>query len=735
MHSSLRALLSGGAACAALAIGFSAHAQTPTPEPDASGTLDEIVVTAQKRTEFAKDVPISIAVLGGESLQRQGANRLEDYVARVPGLTLNAPTVGQQQLTIRGLSTGPQGAPTVAVYIDDAPFGASNGSGAGGLVTPDIDAIDLQRIEVLRGPQGTLYGASNIGGLLKYVTVAPNTKRLEGQVAGEVNTVSHGGQGYALRGRINVPVVEDKFAVLVSAYTREDAGFIDDAGRGLKDVNETTVSGGRLAAVWTPTPALTIKAEAVLQDRHADGFGQVDVDPTTMKPLYGAHEQRRAIGSEFYDLETRQYILTGAYDFGWAQLTAVTSYGTLHHKGGVDNSAGYGPLIFDIYGVPDVGISAIDDITDKKFSQEIRLSGDLGERLSWTGGLYYTRETASTLVTLPTFNVNDGSPVPVPDLLHSLILSRYKELAAFGEVTFHATDRLDLIAGVRLVKNEQEDILTYSGDLVGPEVSIRAPSDDKPKTFSISPRFKVNDNLMLYARVASGYRPGGANGGYAPNPAFGPDTVVNYEAGVKFSAPANRVSLDLAVYRVDWKDIQLQLRDDIGFSYLANAGKARSQGVEAAATWSPVSGLTLAASGAYTDAELTEDIPSGQYGLSGSPLPYSPKWKGVLSADYDFDIAADWRGFVGASYLFTGKQQGIFTPDASIERIRLEAAGTVDLRIGVRNDRWRLEAYARNVGDVQRYNGANPLTLDPLGATAANLIQPRTLGVSLTAEF
>ncbi len=773
--STLRTDLCGGAAVIALIAAQAASAQTtseaPTPaeaasapaaqtstipaaptdaasapttaKPASSGEQDvsklgTVVVTASKRPEFLKDVPSSIAVLDGFGLRKQGAARLEDYVARVPGLVLNAQSVGQQQITIRGLSTGAGGAPTVAVYVDEAPYGASTSGGAGGLLTPDVDAIDLERIEVLRGPQGTVYGASNIGGLLKYVLIAPDPSEFGGEVGMEGNKASHGGAGYAVRGRVNVPIVQDQFAILASGYYRRDPGFVDDAGRGLTDVDKTRVYGGRLSALWTPSPGLKIKAEAIAQDRRAKGFAEIDVDPATLTPVYGDYEQRRAVGADFFGSKMRQYILTGSYDFNGIELTATTSYNTLKDVGGADYTQAFGPIATGFgpeFNVPNLGFSAVNDIAQRKFSQEIRLSGKLDKAFDWTGGVFFSKESSDTVVTLPTFDSVTGAALVLPALLVSDIQTKYAEYAGFGEITYHATSKLDLIGGLRYAANKQSNVSTSSGALVGPQSTVLSDSKDSSTTFSLSPRYKFNPNLMAYARVASGYRPGGANGGYGPTPSYAPDTVVNYEVGFKASAPAQKIYLDVALFSIDWKKIQLLLRDSNGLSYIDNAGRARSQGVEAALTYSPVGGLTLGASAAYTDAKLRQDIPSGQYGLSGDSLPYSPRLKASLSADYSFTLGENLRSFVGASYFYTDKVLAAFSSDAATPRIGLPSFSTVDLRAGVTINQVRIGVFVKNVGDNRGYNGTRPLTLDAAGRASASLIQPRTLGVSLAASF
>lgn len=697
--------------------------------------LTEVVVTAQKRQERLVDVPASVMVLGGDALRAQKADRLEDYVARIPGLVLDSRVVGQQRLTIRGVSTGAQYASTVAVYIDDAPVGASNGDGAGGLITPEIDSIDLARIEVLRGPQGALYGASNIGGLVKYVTVAPDTTKFGVAASLDGVSLAHGGSGGAVKARINAPLITDKLALLVSGYSRKDPGFIDDAARGASDVDEADARGGRIALLATPIDGLSIKAAAIVQERSGDGFAQVDADPTTLKPLYGDYQQRRVEGLERFKNTVRLYYLSGGYDLGWAQLSATASYNTVSNKSSQDSTAGFGVALAPMLGVSNLGLGSAYDIDQDKLTGEARLSGKVGSRIEWLGGVYYTLENSDTLVNLPTFNAVTGAPIVLPAILDGAIDARFRETAGFGQFTFHASDRFDIAIGARYAKNHQASTTSLSGLLAGGSSVTLADARDSSWTYSVAPKYELTSHLNIYARLATGYRPGGANGGFAPKPTYGPDKVTNYEIGLKGAYPATGLSFEIAAFRVDWRDVQLKLLNPQNLGYTENAGKASSQGVEGNIAYSPRQGLTLTASAAYVDAQLERDIPAGTYGLKGDALPYSPRLKLSLSADYEKPIATDWTGFVGGGLYYTDKVTGEFTQSASALRVKLPSYATADARVGVNHDQWSLALVAKNMFDKRAYNGVTALTLSPTGATALSIIQPRTLSLSVRYNY
>jgi iron complex outermembrane receptor protein len=245
---------------------------------DEAGTrIEEIIVTAQKRSERLQDVPVPVTAINADSLVNNSQLRLQDYYTSIPGLTVTPSVPAAQVLSIRGITTGP-GNPTVGITVDDVPYGASTELG-GGIIVPDIDPGDLDRVEVLRGPQGTLYGASSMGGLVKLVTVDPSTDGVSGRVQAGTSSVYNGAQlGYNMRGSVNVPL-SDSLAVRASAFTRLDPGYIDNPVRGIDGVNEARASGGRLAALWRPSEVFSLKLSALYQQIKGDGSSDVDLQP------------------------------------------------------------------------------------------------------------------------------------------------------------------------------------------------------------------------------------------------------------------------------------------------------------------------------------------------------------------------------------------------------------------------------------------------------------------------
>jgi outer membrane receptor protein involved in Fe transport len=705
-----------------------------TAAAEAPPTVDEVIVTASKRAERAHDVPASLTAVSGQALAAEGAVRLEDYVAKIPGLVLSNVSFanGSNQVAIRGVTTGLGGNPTVGIYIDDSPFGASNSFGS--LAIPDLDPQDLARVEVLRGPQGTLYGAGSLGGLLKYVTAAPDYDRAFGRVEADGWQVDGGGSGYGLRAAANLPLAAN-LALRVSGYDREDPGFIDDAAGGGRNLNNGRFDGGRAALAWRVNDDWTLKLSALLQHQYSKAAAVVDYDPFTMKPLYGDLDQVRSPGTGPMEQQIGAYALEVQGDLGFATLTSSSSYNKQTQHFNLEATPLFAPLIDAFFGVPGAGGAVLTDAGLDKFSQEIRLASPAANRLSWQVGGFYTHEHAVSRQTVNTFDAATGAPLvpPLPPFLDSLISTSFEELAVFGDATFRFNPRFDVTAGVRYSHNDQSQVQSASGLLEGDPTTLAGTSGDSAVTYLLTPRFHVNDDTMVYARLASGYRPGGPNLAVAGvPPTYGPDELVNYEVGIKSDLFDRKVSVDLAVYYIDWKNIQLNEVSPLGLSYFGNAGAATSRGAEASVSWRPIAGLEIDGDVSHTIAKLAAELPpgGGGVGVSGDPLPLTPRWSGQLSADYAFPLSGQWSGIAGASYRHVGASQGNFAAPGT-PRFQLDAYDVVDLRAGVRNDRWSLTLYAKNIGDSRGQSADD----NYIAVTRISIIQPRTFGVAVAASF
>src|SRR5882724_2881956 len=463
--------------------------------------LTEIIVTAEKRSERLQDVPIPVSVISADTLAENNQPRLQDYYSSVPGLSVSpgGGAVGAQMLAIRGISSGFATNPTVGVTVDDVPFGSST-YGTGNLVS-DFDPSDLARVEVLRGPQGTLYGAGSMGGLLKYVTVDPSTDGVYGRVQADVNGVYHGsGPGYGFRGAINVPL-SDTLAVRASAFTRRDPGYIDNPMLGISGVNEDRVSGVRLSALWQPSQMFSFKISALYQDAKGNGLSDVDVGPGL-----GDLQQNYIRGLGGYAKQLQAYSATLKAKVGSVDLTSVSGYNISRFSSPFDFSYALGSLAQQLFGAS--GSPAFNNGGTNKFTQEIRAVVPIGQRLEWLVGGFYTHETSPLTQYFPVENPVTGAVVG--SFGYDSIPSRYTEYATFTDLTVQITDRFDVQLGGREAHIEQTaEPVTEVGPLFGGSVVLPAINfTANAFTYLVTPQFKVSSDLMVYARIASGYRAG-----------------------------------------------------------------------------------------------------------------------------------------------------------------------------------------------------------------------------------
>jgi iron complex outermembrane receptor protein len=718
--------LLAGAAAAAFILPAGSHALAAAP------TVQEVVVTANKRTEKLHDVAQEVTAVSGAQLDLQQAAHFEDYVNVVPGFNFVSEQVGQSRLVLDGVNTGGDSA-TVATYVDETPYGSATGLANGGVLAPDLDTFDVNRIEVLRGPQGTLYGASSLGGVLKFVTNAPDPTRFSAKVEADGESTDKGGNGGSVKAMVNVPI-SDEAAIRVSGFYTDEGGFINDPQRDAKDINEAKFNGGRFAFYLHPTAKLTVRLTAAAQNILSNGSSAVDLDPTTLQPPtptapstlthLGYYTQSRAF-AETDQTTYRIFNATEDYDFGGADLLSSTSYGTLHQSYEEDASTEIGAP------PPEPAGFAIDQgLEQKKFTQEVRLTSK-PQTFEWLIGGFFTRE--QNVLDQDIQEVASPSKQVLADGLEVVRLaSVYSEYAVFGNVDYHFTDQFDLSVGGRYSYNKQDSGETISGSPFPP-----ANSSEGVFTFAVAPKYKINDDVTVYARVSRGYRPGGPNDlppGAPPSVphTFLSDSLIDYQAGVKADFLDKTVSLDASVFYIDWSRIQL-LADVQNFGVNINGGRARSDGVEASLTYTPFAGLNLSANGAYTDATLRSDTPALLGGFKGNALPYSAKWTGALNADYGFAIADATRAFVGGSLRYVGDRKSDF--DATIGQIELPSYTSVDLHGGIDWKNYRIEVYAKNVNNARGILSLTGYGATPYGAVQAGIERPRTIGVSLSAKY
>jgi outer membrane receptor protein involved in Fe transport len=724
-----------------------------TLEEQPASTLEEVTVTANKRAQSSRDVPSAVAVMGGSTLRKENASNFQDFAAYVPGLSSASSGVGENQVVIRGVNTGAAGSSsTVGIFVDETPIGSSS-SFAHGSNSFDFNVFDLERLEVLSGPQGTLYGAGSLGGLLKYVTQAPDLSHIELLGETELDHTQSGALDYGERAAINLPLIKDKWALRADGILQNTSGFIDDPSRNLQDIDGSKTRGGRLSLLGQITPDLSLRITGMNQAIARDGSTVVDKSIVTHAPLYGRYDHESQFNEPFrQNLQLYSAVLN--WNLGFGTLTSASSWQRLGSLFTSDESVLYdalfdgaleaGGLIPPGYNVPYQLSYA--EVT-QKFTQELRLSSAKSKYFDWQVGGYFTIEHSTDEADLIDQASPNGKLKPnvanIP-IFYATIPSKYRETAIFADGTAHFTSRLDLTLGIRYAGNYQANQTQLTSAVINPTApgfytDEGGGSHDTVATFLINPSYRLTDTSIVYARVASGYRPGGPNF-LAPgaSPTFHSDSLVNYEIGEKTTFFEDRASLDINAYYINWSDIQLEYNKG-GVNQLTNGAKARIRGEELTGAYKVTRSLTVGGNLNYTNAVLAGNGAPVIGATDGEPLPLVPRFSGAATADYRFPLWSSVYGTAGISNRFVGNRAVGFD-GSSVPKYELHSYNLVDLRFGAHAENLDVSLYLKNV-----FNQLGELSADTSTQAYAavdqtlesapvrvGISQPRTVGVVAT---
>jgi len=730
-------------------VGFAADSSTDS--------LQEIVVTASKRLELVQDVAESVTVISGATLQEQQKAQLSDYLAYTPGVTVSTTgSAGQSAITIRGISPI-GGTSKVATYIDEAPLGSSGIWAQSGGLTLDLLPFDLDRIEVLRGPQGTLYGASSMGGLLKYVLTTPDTHKFSGDVAADIGAVQSAGEPQAsLMGHVNIPLIEDTLAASASGFYKYTPGYINNAYSGATNTNDLKQYGGRLAMFWQPTSDLTVKLNVMAQTTEsADDAVNSFVNPTVSPPSatapslvsggvpVGPLTESEAFLQPFYN---KLYFYSGTvdWDLGFADLVSASSYSQLISGQTANQTQEFGN-VFPLVGLEPGLAYEFNRFDLKKWTQELRLTSPINNVISWQVGAFYTDEHQGNEQKVFGF---DTSYQPIaefaPYLAYANVPTTYQEYAGFADLTWTITSALDVTGGVRYSKNKQNFQITEAGLLLDypqtPGTTLPpVPSEANNTTWMGSARYHFTKDIMAYARVATGYAPGGANTPYpgVPQATVGSETLTSYEVGVKSEFLDRRALADFAVYHINWKDIQLNALLN-GVGYVTNGGAASSDGLELTTSYSPIDGLIFGLNSAYTDAHLTSlNADVANPFILGAQLANVSKWTVSGTADYGWNLSSSMTAHVGAGVRWIGQQEGAELA-AGLPYFVLPSYTLADANAIINSGAWTYRVYANNLTNAHAYSFAR-MQQDAVTGNIPQidyaLAQPRTVGAGFVFRF
>ena len=702
-------------------------------------SLEEVIVTATRRAQEVQDVPASVAVVDPQEFAAGGLTSLAGVLKYVPGVNFDdggAP--GQGSITMRGVANI-FSTPSVGIYLDDIPYGSVTAFAEGANLALDALLGEVERVEVIKGPQGTLFGAASMGGSVRYITKDPSLTDFGGRFSTDLSDTSQGGFNQLYKAGINVPIVSDKLALGVSGFYQDNDGFIDQAVRSDEDVNDAQLRGYQATLLFRPSEPWRIKLN--YQDQRSEFTGQnsVPFNTTTGEPVFGKYQQSTA-GEEPTEIEFELSSATIEYQGGWGTATLASSYQEFSQIAIVDLTRFFGPLVDAQTGSPP-GTNTVpldSRISTDRWVHEFRLTSANNEHLEWLVGLYYTKEESSN------FQGAVASPTGF-NLVTQQFPSDYEEKAAFGNLTYYFTPQFDATVGARFSSNDMGVLFSGTGFLAGPNLPEQTVSDDV-QTYLFNMRYRPSDDMSLYFRAANGYRPASANlplidpstGGILSVPFVKADTLWSYELGAKGNLSDTAFGYDVAVYLIKWKDLQV-FRSFQGVNVGGNADSdVTATGVEATLTYQPSSGFNLAASLAYSQSEFDEDDPSIG-GLEGEQLPGIPEWTFSLSGTYDFMLGS-LDAFVGGGVAYQDSRNTSFDGGVGNGGVVIAPPNrnfttddyvTADLRTGVKWDRYKLSLYATNLFDEYAFQRAT--TTGTQGNAA--IVRPRTIGVVFNAEF
>ncbi len=733
--------------------------------------LEEIIVTATKRAQNIQDVPLSIAAVSAEEIDRRGLVSAEDYLRGIPGVN-QVGNINGQSIVIRGIETSPQSqnfssGTTVATYFGETP--TTNSGGLSGGTNIDLKLVDIERVEVLRGPQGTAFGNSSLGGAVRTIPVAPKVDRFEAKVgAGYSVTSGNGGGNHMIQAIGNVPLIKDKLAIRATAYQFQDSGIYrniagsDPTAQALaaqygaqayatnkEDRGASEFTGGRIAALFQATDALKFTVGYLTQKTEIDGQqlaggqtsgGIYDQAVLGVAPEHVTRGQKDGVFDTDIDLANA----TMEYGFGWGDLVAAFSH--------IDSSSLYTQSFFSATPYSSRGWS---EHSEK--SGEVRLTTKFSGAWNFLAGVYAEDLDDEALYDYFWF----GDPVRSPYGTNRAIglysdIRNLKQKAAFAEVSWELLHGLTLTGGIRAYDYERTTLVSTSGALFGPAAVTDRKSDANGTSLRANLSYKFNDDALVYASWSQGFRLGKPQPGLQPGVcdlnndgivdgtsvsiestrSVDSDEVDNLELGGKFTLLDDRLMISADVYRIKWTGVPFRVLaplapDGCGLAFNANAGSALSEGIEFQANFYLTRALRVDAGGSSIRAELTEDAPGlVPPGFDGDRLPGSPKLNANLGLQYEFAIAGH-EASVRADSIYVGEFYG------DLQRTALTRSGDyvkVDASARVTIKNLNIDLFVRNLTDIDNFTWRGPSN-SGRGAFFGYRVRPRTIGVQLGYSF
>jgi len=758
--------------CFLPALGLWANAQADDSVP----TLEEVTVTAQKVTENLRDVPISVSVVDAAQLQNQHIYDFADLSRAVPNFSFSSNgNPGGSILEMRGISSA-AGASPVAIYLDDVSITERTVGGSVGQPEPEL--LDIQQVEVLRGPQGTLYGASAEAGVLKFRTHPVDLNSFDASTLAEGSDTHDGGANYRVNGVLNVPLIEGVVGIRLAAQSDHTSGFIDryspdTGGLVASNINSHSSTVARLSLTAKPFDALSVTTSVFYQ---RTAFDSTDTVTLGLAPL----STNQLVPDGGYN-KLIIPSLTVQYDAGWADFTSVTSDYTRNapftYDGTVFNSVYIGQCVLDgLCGSPPVTdlngnlsgskisalpAPALDSFFTRQISQELRLNSKPyvsgSSPLTWVAGLYYqgSDDRISDYEYITGFNnvftslygtgaLNNifGGPLPDDLVFFGVYRFREKQYSAFGDLTYHLNDALRASAGLRYLEASLDLNRAAGGFFNGGDSSFSGESRDHAITPKFSLEYDVTQEAMVYATASKGFRLGGpnspvisfcdsdlANLGLTKAPdAYGHDSLWNYELGTKLR-PTGAIAINTSVFYDRWSQLQQSIAlPDCGSGFTTNLGAAVSYGVESDVTARVIQGMTVSASAGYTHATLSDSIPTMDI-QAGSRVEGVPQWNGSVSIEYERPLSQMVSGVIRANYNYVADSHGtLIATDPDYFR---PAYGIAGASIGALYRNWEISLFAKNLFNEQKIIQTPSHADVPIGY----VLPPRTIGLSISGHL
>ncbi len=756
-HRGCRGDRTGLACVAATAVLISTTAFAETPTDNNNLALEEVVVSATRvGEESVQKIPMAISVISPAGLDNKGLSGIADFVGQLPSVNMQSVSPGENVIDMRGLvtsevdPTSAQQRSLVALYLDDASIGQSG-------FNPDLHVYDLERIEVIRGPQGTLYGAGSMAGTIRLITKKPDPTTFLGYADLSVSETDHGGTNTSIRAMLNVPLIDDRLAARLVLYRSDDSGYIDNLELGRSDANPDYATQERLAIRWLPVDGLTLDASATLARLNAQGRN-------TVYPALGNYTYESLTPENLSDY-FKLFNVTADWDVSFAHLISSTSY----TQRNIAENESYEALDENLL-TPGTRLAAgnTNENSIHKFQEEIRLVSRPDEPLRWIAGAYFERDSQLYIQNLvspgfdstfgaeigdPTFSSQTDYGTPTPDTpFYGTIDLVERQFALFGEATYAILPKLDLTLGARYFDFKDDFNLLFTGaaGAIAPGEPDTGSGEQKSK--GVNPRgvlsFKLNDNVMVYGEAARGFRYGGVNEpaptifcatdlaqiGLNESPqSFGPDHLWSYTLGEKGSFADNRVKMNLDGFYIDWTNVQTVHNLSCGYNFIQNSGKIKSQGIELDSEFRATSALTLGLSGSFTDAVTNGPIPN-LGAADGDRAPFFPRTIVTVSGDYSVPVPGG-KMVISADYTYRSNQFTDFSPLA-FDYLEIPSSVLLNSSIAYETGRWSVSLYATNLtnnhlvslNDVNTNGAYQPGNLEYWG-------RPRTIGVHLHVGF